>query len=46
MMRKKAFLHWYTAEGMLIDDIDYAQNSQLDIIRTYQTILENVYPGG
>ncbi len=45
-MRKRAYLHWYTAEGMLIDDIDYAQNSQLDIISTYQTLLEDVCPGG
>jgi|688.fasta_scaffold318961_1 hypothetical protein len=46
MMRKKAFLHWYTAEGMLMDDIDYAQNSQLDIISTYQTLLEDISSGG
>lgn len=37
MLKKKAFLHWYTEEGMEPSEFDEAFNNVTDLINEYQT---------
>jgi hypothetical protein len=45
MLRRKAFLHWYTAEGM--DELEFseAESNMADLISEYQQYQEYVGPG-
>ncbi|XP_066594708.1 tubulin beta-1 chain-like [Prorops nasuta] len=40
MFRRKAFLHWYTGEGMDEMDFNQAESDALDLISTYQQYQE------
>ncbi|PPQ79100.1 hypothetical protein CVT25_002893 [Psilocybe cyanescens] len=40
MFRRKAFLHWYTGEGMDVMEFSEAENNTLDLVAEYQQYQE------
>jgi tubulin beta len=45
MFRRKAFLHWYTGEGMDEMEFTEAESNLSDLVTTYQTIADNLEEG-
>jgi len=41
MFKRKAFLHWYTGEGMDVMEFSEAENNTRDLISEYQQYQES-----